>query len=346
MIGDKEEMQEMEGGPITRLILVFGVSSLIALGMWFFSDDPDWTTILGAYIYTFCFWYGNYFFARGLYKKYTDLGDTKKRMIASILFVIVYTFLVCLLVQGLLYEFEGGLKSFLAMYLFAFFVTILISAIHGSVSYFHLHKVSIEDREAMKRAQMENELKVLSGQVNPHFLFNSLNSLMSLIPEDADLAVQFTQKLSEVYRYVLQSRNKDLTSLENELEFSYNYIFLMKIRFGDNLMINENIKKETYRYKLPVLSVQMLIENATKHNIISSTKPLEISIVTENSLLTIRNNKNPKFDELNKSGTGLENIRKRYSFYSERNIEIEDTENYFSVKMPLLEVDQYESIDH
>jgi two-component system LytT family sensor kinase len=345
MIGVTKQMWSVYGEPRKRFILVFAVASIIAAMLFIFSDK-GWKDVFVSYLFTFSFWYGNYYFFTYIDKKYPDLKDAGKKLLYTLLFVAVFTLVVCVVGGGIVYGFEDGFKAYLAMYLFAFFITILISAIHGSISYFHLFKASIEEKEAMKRVQMENELKVLTSQVNPHFLFNSLNTLMSLIPEDSDLAVKFTQKLSDVYRYVLQSRNQELTSLENELSFAENYIFLMKIRFGENLVINKNIVHEAYKKKIPVLSMQMLIENATKHNTISASKPLEITINANNGWLEISNNRNPKLQEGDGTGTGLENISKRYAYFSDKTILVEEKEDQFSVKLPLLEVDQYESIDH
>jgi LytS/YehU family sensor histidine kinase len=193
---------------------------------------------------------------------------------------------------------------------------------------------------------MDNEIKVLTSQVNPHFLFNSLNTLITLIPEDKETAIRFTQKLSDVYRYVLQGKNKDLISLEEEISFLENYIFLLKIRYGSNLIIEKKVEPEALLRQLPVLSSQLIIENAIKHNTISASKPLRIGITANQNWLTIVNNRNEKLVAEPGTGTGLENIRKRYALYSNDDIQVEDTREYFSVRIPLLKVARYESIDH
>lgn len=329
-----------------RFGLVFLVSTLIAVILWFFETDPDWRFILAAYLYTFSLWYGNYYFSTFIYHKLPRLSDTARRLKYSLIFVFIYTLFIVTILEALLFQFEGGMKSFIGMYLFSFFVTVLISALHGSFLYFYLLRKSIEEKEAIKRMQMENELKVLSSQVNPHFLFNSLNSLMSLIHENPDLAVKFTQKLSDVYRYVLQSRNVELTSLQNELEFADNFTFLMKIRFGDNLIIHKEIQPAARNKKIPVLSMQMLIENAIKHNTISTTRPLEVTIATDQDFLVVKNNRNPKIEPEDGTGYGLENIQKRYSIFTSASVKIEETFDCFIVRIPLLSVETYESIDH
>jgi LytS/YehU family sensor histidine kinase len=225
-------------------------------------------------------------------------------------------------------------------------VTVLISSLNAAVGFFNLFKKSIREREAIKRSQVETELNVLSSQVNPHFLFNSLNTLMSIIPENPDLAIAFTQNLSDVYRYSLQGRKRDLVTLEEELTMAGSYIFLMRIRYGENLIVEKNVPQKYKSMRLPVLSLQLIIENAVKHNVISQQKPLTIRMRAIDHFFEIWNNKNRKQDNEPGTGTGLENIRRRYALFTDQELIIEDKENYFSIKIPLMEVMKYEGTDH
>lgn len=340
------ELEQVTGKHKGKYILIFIVASAIASLFFIFLDDPDWRWILSAYFYTFALWEGNHRFSIYAIKKYPGFEEVRKRLAITILFIFVYTLLICLIWEGLLFQYQITLRKFGGIYIFSVMITVLISAIIGAISYFDLFRRSIEEKEAIKRSQMESELNLLTSQVNPHFLFNSLNTLISLIPEDGKLAIRFTQKLSEVYRYSLQGKKKDLVTLEEELSMMESYIFLMKIRYGDNLIVHRNIPPSALQFKLPVLTLQLVIENAIKHNVISLSKPLTISISVRDDLIEIRNNKNQKQSEEPGTGTGLENIKKRYTLYTEKDFYIRNETEFFVIGIPLIQVLQYEGTDH
>ncbi|MDZ7605344.1 MAG: histidine kinase [Cyclobacteriaceae bacterium] len=331
--------------PWKQFMIILVVASFIAATFMFVSSTKDWRFILVAFLYTFALWYGNYWFSISLLKKYPLLDQTKKRLVISLVFVFIYTFLVVLIVEGIVFQYEGGKRMFVLFYLIGFFITLLVSAIHGSHNYFLILTQTVKDKEALKRAQVEGELRALASQVNPHFLFNSLNTLVSIIPENAELAVMFTQKLADVYRYVLQSNSRDLVSLAEELEFARNYIFLLKIRFGDNFKDHIYVEDRFMKKRIPVLSLQLLIENASKHNVISDSQPLKLEVTVRENKLVIINNLNSKNATAHDSGTGLDNIRKRYSLFHSDDIVVQKTDKNFVVSIPLIDVEAYESAD-
>ena len=135
-------------------------------------------------------------------------------------------------------------------------------------------KLSIQEKEEVRRAQLHSELEGLRNQVNPHFLFNSLNTLMNIVAEDQKLAISFLKKLSKVYRYVLDNRREQLIPLSTEMEFMESYVFLQKERFQNNLMIEMNIPPDCLKLQIIPLAMQILFENAIKHNVISKSRPL------------------------------------------------------------------------
>jgi hypothetical protein len=176
----------------------------------------------------------------------------------------------------------------------------------------------------------------LKSQLDPHFLFNSLNVLTSLIEEDQDKAQKFTTSLSKVYRYVLEQKDKDLVSLEEELQFAKTYILLLKMRFEDAIDCNipeDVIKPEA---KIVPLSLQILLENCVKHNIVSTQQPLVITIQERENFLYVVNNLQMKSSLKKSSGIGLLNIRERYQILSTRNIAINQSKSEFKVELPLL----------
>ncbi len=198
---------------------------------------------------------------------------------------------------------------------------------------------SIKEQEQLKRENVVSQLEQLKNQVKPHFLFNSLNTLMSIIPEDADLALDYVQNLSKAYRYILEIKDRKLVSLQEELECIRAYIFLLEIRFGENLLVEIDETGFLENHHLPPLSLQLLVENAVKHNIISAKKPLKIKIhKNEMDQLIVSNNLQEKQQTMPSTGTGLSNIKNRYEILSNQSIEINKTKDNFSVAIPLIKV--------
>lgn len=198
---------------------------------------------------------------------------------------------------------------------------------------------SLEAREQLKRENVVSQLEQLKNQVKPHFLFNSLNTLISIIPTEPEQAQKYVQNLSKVYRYILEIKDKKLIPLSEELACIKAYIFLLQIRFGNNLniQIDENGFRDDH-HLLP-LSLQLLIENAVKHNIISSKKPLEIKIHSnDQSQIIVENNLQKKEQGMPSTETGLNNIRNRYQLLSNQDIIIQETADRFSVSIPLISV--------
>jgi LytS/YehU family sensor histidine kinase len=195
---------------------------------------------------------------------------------------------------------------------------------------------AVAEKAILERQNVECQLEGLRNQVNPHFLFNSLNTLVYLIPENPDKAIRFVQKLSKVYRFVLESRDAKIIPLSEELEFLNAYTYLLKERFGDNLHIHiEDLTSEASSGIVP-LSLQMLFENAIKHNIISQEKPLYIDVFTKNDHLYIQNNNQKKNQVSDSTGVGLQNICDRYRMLTDQEIIIDVNDRFFSVALPLI----------
>lgn len=192
----------------------------------------------------------------------------------------------------------------------------------------------------LKKEVMASKYRSLKNQISPHFLFNSLNTLTSLMYQDRDLASDFVSRLATCYRYILDNREEDLVSLEKELNFLDSFIFMMNIRHEGALSITTHISVNPKKYVIPTLSLQMLVENALKHNYYSKEKPLEISIISiEKSCILIQNNLRVRKQKEKSTQLGLKNIKKRYSFYTNQEVLIETEHNYFKVTIPLLTKD-------
>ena len=203
---------------------------------------------------------------------------------------------------------------------------------------FKKYKEAEVAREKLQRINLQSQLNTLKNQVNPHFLFNSLNTLTSLIPEDPNLAVEFVQKLSTSYRNILTFRDEKLISLEKELEALDSYVFLLKMRFQDKIIIENDIPASLNQHLIIPLSLQMLIENAVKHNIVSAKKPLTIKLNASDNYLIISNNKQIKLQDHNSTKVGLANITSRYKLVNDTEVKVIENENTFKVKLPLIKI--------
>ncbi|MEM9679903.1 MAG: histidine kinase, partial [Bacteroidota bacterium] len=174
---------------------------------------------------------------------------------------------------------------------------------------------------------------------------NSLNTLTSLMYEDRDLASDFVSRLATCYRYILDNREEDLVSLEKELQFLDAFIFMMKVRHSGAIYINTNITVKPRSVMIPTLSLQMLVENALKHNYYSKEQPITIDIYTKDHRLIVKNNIRKRVDSETSTKLGLVNIKKRYAFYTNKDVIVDEDQGMFKVSMPLLSKDQMDIKD-
>lgn len=206
---------------------------------------------------------------------------------------------------------------------------------HGRAFLLEWRQASI-DIERLKTEQVFTHYQSLKNQVNPHFLFNSLNALTSLVYEDKEKAVEFIRKLSLVYRYVLDKKDEEVVPVSDEIQFLENFVFLQKIRFGENLQFN--LSGENLDGYLPPLALQLLVENAIKHNVVSDLHPLKVRVNLDESYCEVWNSKKEKLGK-DSTGIGLENLRARYSFLTDREIAINSDPTFFSIKIPVLKLE-------
>lgn len=194
----------------------------------------------------------------------------------------------------------------------------------------------IIENEQLHAENILNQFEALKNQLNPHMLFNSLNTLQSLVRENQDKAQEYIQELSHVLRYTLQSNEFQSVSLREEMNFTSAYMFLLKMRFENNLQFIVQIDSAYEAYQLPPMAIQLLIENAVKHNEISCRKPLLISISTDkNGQLSVTNLIQPKWTKSSGTGIGLPNLIKRYRLLFKEEIQITE-DKYFTVRIPLI----------
>ncbi|MEM6735549.1 MAG: histidine kinase [Bacteroidota bacterium] len=217
---------------------------------------------------------------------------------------------------------------------FSFRINLFLQCINAIIVYNKELSTARLEAETLKTETSEAQFEALRKQINPHFLFNSFNVLSSVIETDQNLAVQFVEQLSKVYRYLLRTQDMKTIPLEEELDFIESYIFLLKIRFGNNLQFERNITD--LKDKIPPSTLQLLIENAIKHNEVSKKNPLKVTMERRNGNLFIKNNRNPKIKPVVSEMVGLANIRKRYQLLGAIPPEIKDTKQEFSIKLSLI----------
>jgi len=216
-------------------------------------------------------------------------------------------------------------------------LSILFSAIFTAGDFFMRWNKAALDVAKYEKKVARAELEFLKMQINPHFLFNNFSTLTSLIEEDTTLAVEYVQRLSDIYRYVLKDETQNVIALRDELNFIKSYLFLYQTRYQESLVVKMDIAEGYFEKGIATATMQLLVENAIKHNSISRQQPLEIDIFIESDAIVVRNNVNPVLKPVVSSGIGLKNISDRYMLLSRKKITIIQNKDYFTVKVPLLE---------
>lgn len=196
------------------------------------------------------------------------------------------------------------------------------------------------ESEQLQKENTRSQLMTLRNHLDPHFLFNNLNILSSLMDKDLEQSKTYLDKFAEVYRQILKTEYSDLTTLREEMQLIESYVYLLKTRFKDQVFYEFNLDEVSMEKALPPLTIQMLIENAIKHNVATKEKPIYIQIYAENNNLIVKNNmRKKKYLEREREATGISNIQKRYSFFTNEEVEIKESDASFIVKVPLIDID-------
>ncbi|TNE54469.1 MAG: histidine kinase [Bacteroidetes bacterium] len=329
-----------------RVALLIGLPiASMMISLLLFNDyyeNADWrflsVCIPMSFVYTGAFWLAlrwTYYQVKLRYPATRQIGRRLAWM--GLAFIGVF-FLINLTLDNLFAWLIPGHQNpphLLMEFITAFLVSALVIASYETLSFYLELEHTVAEKAKLERQHVESQLEGLRNQVNPHFLFNSLNTLVYLIPEDPDKAVRFVQQLSKVYRYVLESRDTRMIPLHEELEFLHSYIFLLKERFGENLQVTIADLNGQAESEIVPLSLQMLFENAIKHNVVSSGKPLRIEVFAENGHLVVRNTLQRKNQVMDSTGIGLDNIRARYRMLTDREVGVIVSQEYFTVLLPL-----------
>jgi sensor histidine kinase YesM len=298
-------------------------------------------------LYTFILGFGNIFANEFITRKFSWEHETKMRIIYSIIATLainiigsyVCNYLNFVLIQKTATIQELFSKKYNVTNWFTMNIALIVSAffyIKGFVESMknNVKKEIVEQKLIAKSANAQFES--LKNQLDPHFLFNSLNVLTALIDENPEQAQKFTTSMSKIYRYVLEQKDKETVKVEDEIEFAKIYCNLLKTRFEDSVNFTFDINPEDLQKFVVPLSLQLLLENCIKHNLATSSNPLNIRIFTEGKFLAIENNLNEREHLAESSGIGLANIVQRYSLLCDENVFIEKSNENFKVKIPIL----------
>ena len=327
------------GAPIVSLLIPF-----VFFGIRI-NKTPQYTfpIYVTTLIVTIAIWLSNRAIMIWARTRYAGFAQLKKRLIIQSVLMLIFTPVISLLIGYLLEDYcsmrQLGITE-VEIVIFSLnssvFTTVAITSIYEVVYFIQQLKESLTRSEELKREGLRAELNALKTQVNPHFLFNNLNTLCSIIPEDPDKAVTFVEQLSKVYRYILEVRDEKTIPLQEEIQILKAYTFLLNTRFGNNFQLNMDIPEKQMHTRIVPFSLQLLVENALKHNIVSREHPLHITLTTEDGQLIVRNNIQKKQQVEKSTGIGLMNIRNRYKLLTEKLVTVTETPQDFIVAIPLI----------
>lgn len=318
--------------------------SYVMFGMKYFSSPVFFlqatlpVLILLFAVYLLCGMMASIFLNR--FPKYRN---TFRRIGFSVLSYVLITIAgITLLFWG--YDYAGylnydiNLKDYMLVLAVSVILLLLATSANEGAAFYEKWRELADEAEQLKKVNLQSQLEGLKGQVNPHFLFNSLNSLSSLISDEPERAEKFVDEMSKVYRYLLRNNEEGLVTLDVEMQFIHSYFHLLKTRYGESLQLETNIDPQFLACQLPPLTLQMLVENAVKHNMMLKDSPLKIMIMTTNSRkLVVCNNLQRKVRNVSSNKVGLSNIMNKYRLMNQEEIMINDDGREFLVVIPLLQ---------
>ena len=310
----------------------------------YFNIDIEWYYALGTItLVTLCSWESSRLL-EPLFGKLLGTAKNKIKILilffaAGALLTTIFTSAIVLLVSMVLHKhsFTEALMPLKLNLIYAWLANLLFHLLNAVLFYFTEYKTKLLEAEELKRMTAQAELQLVKSQINPHFLFNNLNVLSAKKKKNNSEANRFIEEFSKVFRYILNNHDEELVDHKTELNYIKPYILLLQKRFADGLHIEVNIPEDKERFYIIPASLQMLIENAIKHNIVSKTRPLHIDVhVNGNNTIIVSNNLQPRESVEGSTKIGLTNIIKRYLLVSGREVEVLKNNGAFTVTLPLL----------
>lgn len=322
-------------------LVVYVIGNLMSNGFQYDNVNDFLKDLLFYELYAFVLGYSNMTFHDHLSRR--KPGSKPGRIVIGLIGSVIITICGLFLLRmftAMVYE-NQSFATFIENdrfrnYQFGLWITLTIVIIFHFIYFYNEYQKNKLKEQKVIATAASAQFESLKNQIDPHFLFNSLNVLTSLIEENPDNAQRFTVSLSKIYRYVLEQKDKELITVAEELEFAKTYMNLLKMRFENSLTFEmpEHLNNEDA--KVVPLSLQLLLENTIKHNIVSESKPLHIKITVEDNYLVVQNNLQKKEVLQTRKGVGLQNIVNRYDILTKRKVLIEESKSFFKVKIPIL----------
>ena len=324
-------------------IVVYIIGNLMSDGFDYENNTAFLADFIFYQLYAFVLAYSNMtffdFWARSTWKREEPVKRIIIGLICSVIITIIGLFLLRLF-TAMVYT-KQSFATFIEndnfrSYQFGLWVTLTVVISYHFIFYYNEYQKNKIKEQKVIASTASAQFESLKNQIDPHFLFNSLNVLSSLIEENPDNAQRFTVSLSKIYRYVLEQKDKELVTVAEELEFAKTYMNLLKMRFENSINFEISEHLDDPDAKVVPLSLQLLLENTIKHNIVSESKPLNIKITIEGNYLVIQNNLQKKEVLQTRKGVGLQNIVNRYGILTKRHVLIDESATCFKVKIPIL----------
>lgn len=292
-------------------------------------------------IYTSVIWLGCIVIIYSLDLKLPWGSHVFLRLFIQTIFILAYAtlcnFYICKFINFITHSETVSDKQLWDNMIVSWLATIIMNLLWAGIYFFRQWRISLLEAEVLKKEQLRTQYELLKNQVNPHFLFNALNTLSSLIEEDTAKASSFVENMADVYRYVLTARDYDTVSLREELQYLKAFVFMHEMRFGDNLRFDWNIDEQCLDKQVIPMSLQLLAENAIKHNEISKSNPLVVSVYTTKTAVVVENKIQKKLS-VPGTGTGLQNLNQRYAGTGDGQLPVVDNNGtIFKVTIPFIQ---------
>lgn len=335
--------------PKDRWFRLFGIPAIAIIANTLFYWDsftrlkiPIWKSYGSALVVTSVLWEVNRQWVLCARKWYPGFSNTRQRIMVQLVLFFITTLgleLGFIYLLNFLQIWTGSpmLEDSYYHIVVGLTFTLLVGLVYEIIYFLQQWQLLRLEAEHLKQKYLQTQLDSLKSQVNPHFLFNSLNTLSSLIHEDKKKAGVFVDDLAQVYRYLLQSNEKELVPLREELTFLKAYFFLHKVRFGEGIQLEVIIHDAFLEDQLPPLTMQLLLENAVRHNVVNPASPLCIKVyISTDDHLVVMNNLNRKKQSVVSKQTGLSNLSTKYRLLNQHHLMIRETKDTFEVRLPLI----------
>lgn len=316
------------------------VTYIFAGNRMFTNFEESFKYTLFGFLIAITLWKGNQLIGWIVSKKYPWNINPRLSLTVNLMGAFIYSIIAISLIYFFIFQylfninFFENLSSIVPQIIVTLVISLLVTATFYIITFFKWWRIATVNEEKLKQEAIQLRYDALKSQVNPHFLFNSLSVLTSLVDTDTQKAKQFIQQFSNIYRYVLEHRESEIVPLCEELNFIESFTNLHHIRHGENLQVSIDIN-DTSGYVIP-LSLQILMENCFKHNIISEEKPLKVRVWRDNDYIVVQNNFQMRNSINESGGVGLETISKQFSYFTNIKVEIVQTAEYYTVKIPII----------